>query len=62
MYDLPRGNFNKNKIRNLDMVDFCKKIPNRSIIVFPRPHFDAYGFYLSVPGSEQPPITFFFQM
>jgi hypothetical protein len=28
------GNFNWNKIHNLDMGDFCKKSRNRSIFVF----------------------------
>jgi hypothetical protein len=54
------GNFNWNKIHNLDIGDFCKKYRNRSIFIFPCPHFDACGFCISAPGSSQPPPTFFF--
>jgi hypothetical protein len=54
------GNFNWNKIRNLDMGNFLKKSRNKSIIVFPCPHFGVYGFCLSASGSAQPPLTFFF--
>jgi hypothetical protein len=61
MYDLPRGNFNKNKIRNLDMVDFCKKSRTGQLLFF-LAHILTHGFCVSVPGSGQPPITFFFQM
>jgi hypothetical protein len=53
------GNFNWNKIHNLDIGGFCKKSQNRSIFVFPCPHFSAYGFCISPPGSAQPPLTFF---
>jgi hypothetical protein len=56
------GNFNWNKIHNLEIGNFCKKSRNRSIFIFPCPHFDAYGFCISAPGSAQPPPTFFFQM
>jgi hypothetical protein len=45
------------KIHNFDLGDFCKKSRNRSIFVFPCPHFDAYGFCISTPGSAQPPLT-----
>jgi hypothetical protein len=55
------GNFNWNKIHNLDIGDFCKKSRNRSIFVFPCPYFGAYGFSISAPGSSQPPLTFFFK-
>jgi hypothetical protein len=54
------GNFNWNKIHNLEIVNFCKKSRNRSIFIFPCPNFDAYGFCISAPGSVQPPPTFFF--
>jgi hypothetical protein len=37
---IQRENLKWNKIRNLDIDDFCKKSRNRSIIVFPCPHFD----------------------
>jgi hypothetical protein len=43
------------------MGDFCKKSRNRSIFVFSCPHFGAYGFCISPPGSAQPPLTFFFK-
>jgi hypothetical protein len=56
------GNFNWNKIHNLDMGDFCKKSRNRSIFVFPCLYFGAYGFCICPPGSAQPPLTFFFQL
>jgi hypothetical protein len=55
------GNFNWNKIHNLEIGDFCKKYRNMSIFIFPCPHFDAYRFCISAPGSTQPPPTFFFQ-
>jgi hypothetical protein len=55
------GNFNWNKIHNLEIGNFCKKSRNRSIFIFPCPHFDAYGFCISAPGSAQPPPTFFFK-
>jgi hypothetical protein len=48
------GNFKWNKYHNLDIGNFCKKIRNRSIFVFPCPHFGVYGFCISVPGSQQP--------
>jgi hypothetical protein len=54
------GNFNWNKIHNLEIGNFCKKFRNRSIFIFPCPHFDAYGFCTSAPGSAQLPPTFFF--
>jgi hypothetical protein len=54
------GNFNWNKIYNLDMGHFSKKSRNRSIFVFLCLHFGAYGFCISPPGSAQPPLTFFF--
>jgi hypothetical protein len=57
---IQRGNFNWNKIHNLDIGDFCKKSRNRSIFVFSCPHFGAYGFCISPPGSAQAPLTFFF--
>jgi hypothetical protein len=46
---------NWNKIRNLDIGDFffVKKPRNKSIFVFPCPHFGAYGFCISAPGSSQ---------
>jgi hypothetical protein len=50
------------KIHNLDIGNFCKKSQNRSIFVFPCPHFGVYGFCLSASGSSQSPLTFFFQM
>jgi hypothetical protein len=53
------GNFNWNQIHNLDIGSFCKKFRNRSTFVFPCPHFGAYGFCISPPGSAQPPLTFF---
>jgi hypothetical protein len=56
------GNFNWNKIHKSDIGDFCKKSRNRLTFVFPCPHFGAYGFCISGPGSVQPPLTFFFQM
>jgi hypothetical protein len=56
------GNFIWNKSHNLEIGNFCKKSRNRSIFIFPCPHFDAYGFCISAPGSAQPPPTFFFQM
>jgi hypothetical protein len=56
------GNFNWNKIRNLDIDDFCKKSQNRSIIGILCPYFGAYGFCISAPGSALPPLTFFFLM
>jgi hypothetical protein len=42
------------------MGNFLKKSRNKSIIVFPCPHFGVYGFCLSASGSAQPPLTFFF--
>jgi hypothetical protein len=56
---IQRGNFNWNKIRNVDIGDFCKKSRNRSIFVFSCPHFGAYCFCLSAPISAQPPVFFF---
>jgi hypothetical protein len=53
------GNFNWNKIHNLDIGDFCKTSRNRSIFIFHYSHFGAYGFCISAPGSAQPPLTFF---
>jgi hypothetical protein len=50
------GNFIWNKSHNLEIGNFCKKSRNRSIFIFPCPHFDAYGFCI----SAQPPPTFFF--
>jgi hypothetical protein len=55
------GNFNWNKIHNLDIGGFCKKSRNRSIFVFPCPHFGAYNFCISALGSSQQPLTFFFK-
>jgi hypothetical protein len=54
------GNFNWNKIHNLEIGDLCKKYRNMSIFIFPCPHFDVYRFCISAPGSAQPPQTFFF--
>jgi hypothetical protein len=51
---------NWNKVHNLDIGNFCKKSRNRSIFVFPYPHFGVYGFCLSASGSSQPPLTLFF--
>jgi hypothetical protein len=62
VYDIQCGNFNWNKIYNLDTGGFCKKSRNRSIFVFLCPHFGAYGFCISPPESAQTPLTFFFQM
>jgi hypothetical protein len=46
----------------MDIDDFYKKKSrNRSIIVFPCPHFGTYSFCISALGSAQPPLTFFFQ-
>jgi hypothetical protein len=59
--DIQGGNFNWNKIHNLEIGNFCKKSRNRSIFIFPCPHFDAYGFCISTPGSAQPPPNFFFK-
>jgi hypothetical protein len=53
------GNFNWNKIHNLEIGNFCQKSRNRSIFIFLCPHFDAYGFCLPAPGSVQPPQFFF---
>jgi hypothetical protein len=55
------GNFNWNKIHNLDIGGFCKKSRNRLIFDFPCPHFGAYSFCISALGSSQPPLTFFFK-
>jgi hypothetical protein len=55
------GNFNWNKIHNLEIGDFLKKYRNSAIFIFPCPHFDAYGFRISAPGSAQPLPTFFFK-
>jgi hypothetical protein len=52
---------NWNKIYNLDIGTFCKKSRNRSIFVFPCPHFGVYGFCIYPPGSAQLPLTFFFK-
>jgi hypothetical protein len=60
--DIQCGNFNWNKIYNLDMCQFCKKSRNRSIFVFSCPHFGVVGFCVSASGSSQPPLTFFFLM
>jgi hypothetical protein len=38
------GNFNWNKIHNLDIGDFRKQSRNRSIFVFPCPHFGGFWF------------------
>jgi hypothetical protein len=43
------------------MGDFYKKSRNRSIFVFPCPHFGVYGFCIYPPVSAQPPLTFFFK-
>jgi hypothetical protein len=43
------GNFNWNKIHNLEIGNFCKKSRNRSIFIFPCPHFEVYGFCISAP-------------
>jgi hypothetical protein len=53
------GNFNWTKIRNLAIGDFRKKSRNESIIIFPCPHFGAYGFGLCAAEFAQPPLTFF---
>jgi hypothetical protein len=55
------GNFNWNKIHNFDIGGFCKKSRNRSIFVFPCPHFGLYSFCISALRSSQPPLTFFFK-
>jgi hypothetical protein len=55
------GNLNWNKNHNLKIGNFCKKSRNRSIFIFPSPHFDAYCFCISASGSAQPPPTFFFK-
>jgi hypothetical protein len=54
------GNFNWNKIHNLDIGGFCKKFRDRSIFVLPCPHFGVYGFYIPAPGSSQPRLHLFF--
>jgi hypothetical protein len=59
--DIQCGNFNWNKIHNLDIGGFCKKSRNMSIFVFSCTHFGAYGFSISAPGSSEPPLTFFFK-
>jgi hypothetical protein len=41
------------------MGGFCKKSRNRSILVFPCPHFGVYGFRISPSGNAQPSLTFF---
>jgi hypothetical protein len=41
----------------LDIGGFCKKYRNRSIFVFSCPHFGAYGYCISPPGSAQPLLT-----
>jgi hypothetical protein len=56
--DIQGGNFNWNKIHNFETSNFCKKYRNSTIFIFPCPHFDAYGFCISAPGSAQPPPTF----
>jgi hypothetical protein len=40
---------------NLVMGDFCKKSRNRSIIVFPCPHFDAYLIYFKFLAKHVSP-------
>jgi hypothetical protein len=40
---------------------FIKKSRNRSIFVFPCPHFGVYGFCIYPPVTAQPPLTFFFK-
>jgi hypothetical protein len=60
-FHIQGGNFNWNKIHNLEIGDFCKKYRNMLIFIFPCPHFDAYGFCISAPGSAQPSQLFFFK-
>jgi hypothetical protein len=61
-YYIQCGNFNWNKIYNLDIGNFCKKIPKQVDFCFSWPTFGVYGFCVSAAGSSQPLLTFFFQI
>jgi hypothetical protein len=54
------GNFNWNKVHNLDIGDSCKKSRNRSIFVFPCPYFGAYSFCISGSWKLATTPNFFF--